>query len=98
MLRILSAHSIRKSGVGLLMALLLTFSLIGCTSKSADGGSETTALTECAEPRPQVCTMDYRPVCGQDRDGAWKTYSNACGACSDATVLGHRPGSCEDSK
>lgn len=25
-------------------------------------------------PRPQVCTMDWRPVCGVDN----KTYGNAC--------------------
>ncbi|XP_062600249.1 serine protease inhibitor dipetalogastin-like [Saccostrea cucullata] len=27
-------------------------------------------------PRPSVCNMDYRPVCGKDN----KTYSNACRA------------------
>ncbi|UCB55409.1 MAG: hypothetical protein JSW45_02455, partial [Thiotrichales bacterium] len=55
-------------------------------------------LTICTEPRPQVCTMDYTPVCGLRNSSAedeWKTYSNACGACSDATVVGYRPGACE---
>src|SRR5580693_2796016 len=35
----------------------------------------------CADPRPQVCTRDYRPACGLRRDGGRKTYGNASGAC-----------------
>jgi hypothetical protein len=42
-----------------------------------------------------VCTAHYDPVCGALGDGTYKTYSNACSACSDAAVTGHRPGACE---
>ena len=48
----------------------------------------------CTEPRPQACTMDYRPVCALHRDGRWHTAGNACSACGDATVLGWRQGEC----
>ncbi|MDH5633422.1 MAG: hypothetical protein OEZ10_10575 [Gammaproteobacteria bacterium] len=60
----------------------------------------------CTDPRPQVCTMDYNPVCA-DRDTGIrcikapcpatekKTYSNACHACADAKVRSFRPGACD---
>ena len=54
-------------------------------------------LTACTDPRPEVCTMDYTPVCAlREVSGAeqWKTYSNACTACSDATVVGYRTDAC----
>jgi hypothetical protein len=65
------------------------------------------AVTECSDPRPQICTMDYTPVCAQRDTGIrcvttpcpsseWKTYSNGCSACSDSDVSGYRSGSCED--
>ena len=50
--------------------------------------------TACADPRPQVCTLQYDPVCGFSGDGKSTTYSNACSACADETVSGHRPGAC----
>lgn len=52
-------------------------------------------LTRCEDPRPELCTADYNPVCGLLADGTYKTYSNGCSACADAAVSGHRPGACE---
>ncbi len=52
--------------------------------------------TICTEPRPQICTMDYRPVCAKLSDGTFKTYSNGCTACSDPVVSEHREGMCGD--
>jgi hypothetical protein len=41
----------------------------------------------CADPRPQMCTRDYRPTCGVRRDGTRRTYGNACTACADPEVV-----------
>lgn len=49
---------------------------------------------QCAEPRPQMCTRDYRPACGLRRDGSRKTYGNACTACSDGDVMSQAAGAC----
>jgi len=49
---------------------------------------------QCADPRPQMCTKDYRPACGQLRDGSRKTYSNACTACTDPQVVTQGAGAC----
>ena len=51
-------------------------------------------LTVCTEPRSPMCTQDYVPVCGRLEDGAWKTFGNACSACAQPDVVGHRPGAC----
>ncbi len=51
----------------------------------------------CKDPRPEICTRDYRPVCARRATGdstEWVTYSNACTACSDPKVLGSRAGPC----
>ena len=50
----------------------------------------------CEEPRPQMCTMDYRPVCGTTLSGEEKTYSNGCSACSETSVLSYVPGECPE--
>jgi hypothetical protein len=55
----------------------------------------TQAQVVCREPRPQVCTQDYRPVCATLRGGGFKTYSNGCNACSDPAVASYREGACE---
>ena len=48
----------------------------------------------CTSPRPEVCTMDYAPVCGIRADSTANTYSNACSACSDPKVIGYNTGEC----
>jgi hypothetical protein len=59
-----------------------------------NAGSMQSMMT-CTEPRPQICTQDYRPVCAMLQDGSLKTYSNGCNACSDPAVTGYREGACE---
>jgi hypothetical protein len=45
---------------------------------------------EC-RPRPEMCTMDYDPVCGCDG----RTYSNACTAAAEGVSI-RFGGPCED--
>jgi hypothetical protein len=46
-----------------------------------------------APKSPVVCTMDYRPVCGRDKDGKQRTFSNECMA-KAAGATGIYPGPC----
>jgi hypothetical protein len=62
--------------------------------------------TYCEDSRPEICTMDYNPVCGylanpQQCEEFWvnnqpctKTYSNGCSACSDTAVIYWLEGEC----
>jgi hypothetical protein len=53
-------------------------------------------LTACKDKRPKVCTQEYQPVCGFNEAGQkMRTYSNACSACGDVTVLGYTLGQCK---
>jgi hypothetical protein len=64
-------------------------------------------VTECTNPRPEMCTMDYRPVCATKDTGIHcvtepcdstetATYSNGCSACSDPAVLSYVPEECKE--
>jgi hypothetical protein len=68
----------------------------GCASSqpAAETGGGADALVPCKNPRPEMCTMQYDPVCGSLETGGEKTYSNACVACSDRAVTGYRSGAC----
>ena len=59
-------------------------------------GTQIPDLVLCTEPRPEICTQDYTPVCGQHKDGSRTTYSNSCTACSNPDVVGSLPGACPD--
>jgi hypothetical protein len=81
----------------MMIVLLIANTAIACAqaiSVEAPVSSQT-VLVACEEPRPQVCTMQYDPVCGLTGNNQYKTYSNACSACSDASVSAHSPGACE---
>lgn len=69
--------------------------LAGCAgSPPAQDPPQDPATTECTEPRPQICTMEYLPVCARLTDGSQTTFPSGCSACADAAVLSHIPGEC----
>ena len=87
-----------------MFVISVTLTLSSCTAQesSADIGE----ATICEDPRSQICTREYRPVCGARDNGTrcvrapcpstdLKTYGNACVACADPAVLYHTPGACE---
>jgi len=70
--------------------------LSACATTPHDEPAIAAAAQACEEPRPQVCTMDYRPVCANLADGGVKTYSNGCSACGDAAVSSWTEGACPE--
>jgi hypothetical protein len=52
------------------------------------------------EKKAEICTMDYDPVCGEiglnTGETTYKTFANACGACSSMKVFAYTPGECQD--
>ncbi|NRB40570.1 MAG: hypothetical protein HRU20_19235 [Pseudomonadales bacterium] len=75
--------------------VLLMLSACGVHAVEEDV-AEDENLARCSDPRPQMCTMDYTPVCGVTADGQKKTYGNACGACADVAVLSYQEGVCPE--
>lgn len=51
-------------------------------------------LILCEEPRPQICTREYDPVCATLKDGTSKTAATDCTSCSDPAVVGYSKGAC----
>lgn len=51
-------------------------------------------LILCEDPRPQVCTREYDPVCGTLKNGSAVTGSTGCTSCSDPDVVGYKMGAC----
>ena len=51
-------------------------------------------VTQCEVPRPQVCTMEYAPVCANLLVGLTREYSSGCNACADDAVASYLPGPC----
>lgn len=91
---IMMKQSASGSSAHVVLLLAALFGLSACatgeTPITTDEGG-----TICSDPRPQLCTMQYDPVCATLADGSTATYANACGACSDAEVVSHLPGACE---
>jgi len=69
--------------------------LIGFLSACANNSTESpSSITLCKDPRPQICTMIYAPVCGTNKDGERSTYASDCSACAIAEVTGFEQGKC----
>jgi hypothetical protein len=50
--------------------------------------------TVCEATRPQVCTMEYAPVCANLLAGGKKEFSSGCNACANEAVASYLPGPC----
>ncbi|MDH3761710.1 MAG: hypothetical protein OEU50_12065 [Gammaproteobacteria bacterium] len=79
-----------KGWIGLLPILLLS----ACATQNA--AQAPANAVHCSDPRPQICTMDYTPVCATRDSSETATYANACGACSDSRVMYHVAGACSE--
>ena len=77
-----------RRACGIITLLLLS----ACASQQQPTGS----MTQCTEPRPQVCTMEYAPVCAALNAGGSREYSSACNACADDAVTGYADGACPE--
>jgi hypothetical protein len=89
--------------------VLLVAGLAACAApaQEAPAPERPEGWVECTEPRPEVCTQEFRPVCAlrdtgvrcvtKPCEGATErvTKPNGCDACSDPAVIGHRPGACD---
>jgi hypothetical protein len=50
----------------------------------------------CTDPRPEVCTQQYDPVCVERSDSSRRTFGNACTACADSATVRYETGPCAD--
>jgi len=66
----------------------------GCAETPPQQSASPPGPVQCTEPRPQVCTMIYQPVCALKRDGTRQTYASGCTACADPNVTEYLPGEC----
>jgi len=87
---ILTTLAFLPSSVVLFTSVFLTACSINADSQKVDN-----VETACTEPRPQICTNEYLPVCGTKQDGSIKTYATACTACSDKQVISHHKNACD---
>jgi hypothetical protein len=73
--------------------------------ETAEVTPQASQFTPCTIPRPQICTMEYMPVCASRDTGIrcvttpcdsteQVEYSNACSACGDPEVTGYVQGGC----
>ena len=86
-----------KKGKCFLMLITACFlPLLACSAKVGKNETQLDKIAKqiCPEPRPEICTQQYDPVCGHLKEGGSKTYSNWCTACSDISVEIYSSGEC----
>jgi hypothetical protein len=86
---------LRMTTILLLAALSqLTISCATYSEKNDINEPGATDVILCEEPRPQICTREYDPVCGSLKDGSTRTGSTGCTSCSDSDVVSYTKGAC----
>lgn len=99
---------LRQTSITLFLVLLTGYVMVACQSTRPDIAKPEVSkapMVACKDPRPQMCTREYRPVCAKRDTGVrcvttpcpseeWVTKSNACTACSDEKVFGYLDGAC----
>ena len=100
-----SQHGFLTMKIKAIIAILSGFVLlVSCATHRAE--QIPLNAMQCTDPRPQICTMDYTPVCATRDNGTrcattpcetteTATYANACMACADPAVIYHLPAACE---
>ena len=94
----------------LITVLSITFLCISCsvsvTNETEKQHIDSNDSTKCKEPRPEICTREYMPVCATKNTGVVcvttpcpsteeKTYATGCTACADPKVIKYKQGQCE---
>lgn len=94
----------------LFIILSVTFFCISCSvavkSETEKQYVDNNVFIKCKEPRPQICTQEYNPVCATKSTGVMcittpcpsteeKTYATGCTACADHKVIEYKKGQCE---
>lgn len=68
--------------------------IVACTFTTACSLVSPSTQHHCEEPRPEICTREYVPVCAIKRDNSQGLYGNGCSACSNPEVTGYNEGAC----
>jgi len=76
------------------MALLALLSALSACATGSDPTPADALRVQCEPPRPQVCTMEYVPVCATLEGGKQRDYSSGCNACADDAVVSWVSGRC----
>ena len=77
----------------ILTVVALGVLLVACNGTATPDTSSSQGVA-CVDPRPQVCTMEYNPVCAVLANGSSKQYSSPCNACADDAVKSYLPDAC----
>lgn len=79
--------------------MLVIISCLGACANQSVEPMMPEGVIACSEPRPQICTREYRPVCGYTFNNSnsisEKTYATGCTACAHPSVQAYRPEACE---
>jgi hypothetical protein len=74
----------------------------GCGCEFTFYGQGKVQAIDCTDPRPEICTKEYMPVCGQVQvecirapcNPVMQTFGNKCEACANSRTISYFEGAC----